>query len=89
MDGSIQYTFPTEDGGSRSFAFDELFRGYGAGETPNPDVLCNEAIKFGLFMDEAKKYQVLPIDDSYGPIIDPAFVWQHSKGAESKCSDAQ
>lgn len=33
----------------------ELFRGYAAGETPNPDVLCNEAIKFGLFFDEAKK----------------------------------
>ncbi len=33
----------------------QLFRGYAAGETPNPDVLCNEAIKFGLFLDEAKK----------------------------------
>jgi len=33
----------------------ELFRGYGAGETPNPDVLCNEAIKFGLFFQEAMK----------------------------------
>ncbi|MFZ2804242.1 MAG: tRNA 2-thiouridine(34) synthase MnmA [Patescibacteria group bacterium] len=33
----------------------ELFRGYGAGQTPNPDVLCNEAIKFGLFLDEAKR----------------------------------
>ena len=33
----------------------ELFRGYAEGETPNPDVLCNEAIKFGLFLDEAKK----------------------------------
>jgi tRNA-uridine 2-sulfurtransferase len=33
----------------------ELFRGYEAGETPNPDVLCNEAIKFGLFFDEAVK----------------------------------
>jgi len=32
---------------------DELFRGYEAGETPNPDVLCNEVIKFGLFADEA------------------------------------
>lgn len=33
----------------------ELFRGYASGETPNPDVLCNEAIKFGLFFDEAMK----------------------------------
>jgi tRNA-specific 2-thiouridylase len=34
---------------------DELFKGYEAGETPNPDVLCNEYIKFGLFAEEASK----------------------------------
>ena len=39
----------------RARVIDELFRGYEAGETPNPDVLCNEAIKFGLFLEEAKK----------------------------------
>ena len=39
----------------RKAVVDELFRGYGAGETPNPDVLCNEFIKFGLFADEAKR----------------------------------
>lgn len=31
----------------------------------------------------------IPINDSYGPIIDPAFVWQHAKGAKNKGSDAQ
>jgi tRNA-specific 2-thiouridylase len=39
----------------RKAVVDELFRGYEAGETPNPDVLCNEFIKFGLFADEAKR----------------------------------
>ena len=39
----------------RRAVIDELFRGYSAGETPNPDVLCNEFIKFGLFFDEADR----------------------------------
>jgi len=34
----------------------EFFDQYEAGETPNPDVLCNQVIKFGLFFDEAKKH---------------------------------
>ncbi len=33
----------------------ELFSGYASGSTPNPDVLCNEYIKFGLFFEEAKR----------------------------------
>lgn len=32
-----------------------LFREYGAGRTPNPDIVCNSAIKFPLFWREAKK----------------------------------
>lgn len=47
-------TFDFEDA-YRKAVVDDLFRGYEAGETPNPDVLCNEFIKFGLFADEGKR----------------------------------
>ena len=30
-----------------------FFAEYKAGRTPNPDVLCNEKIKFGVFLDKA------------------------------------
>jgi tRNA-specific 2-thiouridylase len=32
-----------------------LFREYRKGRTPNPDVLCNTFIKFGVWLDEAKR----------------------------------
>ena len=33
--------------------FAEFLREYGAGRTPNPDVLCNAEIKFKAFLDHA------------------------------------
>jgi len=47
----LTFDFETE---YRERIVEDLFRGYAAGETPNPDVLCNEYIKFGLFAEEAK-----------------------------------
>ena len=35
---------------------DEMIREYQAGRTPNPDVLCNKVIKFGVFESFAKKH---------------------------------
>src|SRR3989344_4310977 len=32
-----------------------FFSEYAAGRTPNPDVMCNKEIKFGLFLEEAQK----------------------------------
>lgn len=35
---------------------DKMLAEYKAGRTPNPDVLCNKEIKFGIFWDFAKKH---------------------------------
>ncbi|OIO50588.1 MAG: tRNA 2-thiouridine(34) synthase MnmA [Candidatus Brennerbacteria bacterium CG11_big_fil_rev_8_21_14_0_20_43_10] len=37
----------------RGKVFDYFVRGYRKGETPNPDVMCNKEIKFGLFLKKA------------------------------------
>lgn len=37
----------------RERVFDYMMREYAAGRTPNPDVLCNSEIKFGLFLEKA------------------------------------
>ncbi|MBN1916103.1 tRNA 2-thiouridine(34) synthase MnmA [Candidatus Dojkabacteria bacterium] len=48
----------------RSFNFEKeyrqkvveyFFREYEAGRTPNPDVMCNKEIKFGLFLEKSQK----------------------------------
>ncbi|RFC48620.1 MAG: tRNA-specific 2-thiouridylase [Verrucomicrobia bacterium] len=37
----------------RERVVDSLLRGYTEGVTPNPDVLCNREMKFGVFLDHA------------------------------------
>ena len=48
----------------RSFNFEKeyrekvieyFFREYAAGRTPNPDIMCNKEIKFGLFLEKASE----------------------------------
>ncbi len=39
----------------RDRVFDYFLNEYRAGRTPNPDVLCNREIKFGVFRDYAKR----------------------------------
>ena len=38
----------------RECVFDYMVREYASGRTPNPDVLCNSEIKFGVFMEKAR-----------------------------------
>lgn len=39
----------------RARVIEYFFREYKAGRTPNPDVLCNKEIKFGIFLERALK----------------------------------
>lgn len=39
----------------RERVVDYLIRGYASGGTPNPDVMCNREIKFGVFLDLARR----------------------------------
>ncbi|MFK7888614.1 MAG: tRNA 2-thiouridine(34) synthase MnmA [Gammaproteobacteria bacterium] len=39
----------------RSRVFDYFLEEYSAGRTPNPDVLCNREIKFGVFLNYAQR----------------------------------
>jgi tRNA-specific 2-thiouridylase len=41
--------------GYRERVFEYMIREYADGKTPNPDVMCNREIKFGLLLDKAKE----------------------------------
>jgi len=39
----------------KKFVLDYMYKEYSAGRTPNPDVLCNRFVKFGVWLERAKK----------------------------------
>ncbi len=39
----------------KKFVSDYMYKEYSAGRTPNPDVLCNKFVKFGVWLEKAKK----------------------------------
>jgi tRNA-specific 2-thiouridylase len=39
----------------KKWVMDYMFREYKKGRTPNPDILCNKYIKFGVWLDKAKE----------------------------------
>lgn len=51
----IKFKFLNFEQDYRLKVIDNFYAEYKAGRTPNPDVLCNKEIKFGLFLDWALK----------------------------------
>lgn len=49
----IKFTFLNFEREYRSKVIDYFYSEYKKGNTPNPDVMCNKEIKFGIFMDWA------------------------------------
>jgi tRNA-specific 2-thiouridylase len=47
LDASIEY---------KKYVIDYLLHEYGEGRTPNPDIMCNREVKFGVFYEFAKKH---------------------------------
>ncbi|MFA6427450.1 MAG: tRNA 2-thiouridine(34) synthase MnmA [Candidatus Magasanikbacteria bacterium] len=39
----------------REMVLDYMYKEYNVGRTPNPDVMCNKFIKFGVWLDKAKE----------------------------------
>lgn len=67
----------------KKWVMDYMFEEYEKGRTPNPDVLCNKFIKFGVWLDKAKELgfdflatghyaQLWP--DPQGPPINPPLI---------------
>tara|TARA_Y100000310_G_scaffold107997_1_gene106466 strand:+ start:404 stop:1522 length:1119 start_codon:yes stop_codon:yes gene_type:complete len=40
----------------KKYVINEMFKDYKRGVTPNPDILCNETVKFPFLLKEAKKF---------------------------------
>lgn len=51
----------------RTRVVDYLLRGYSSGVTPNPDVMCNREIKFGVFLEFAR-------DQGFGAVATGHYV---------------
>ncbi|MEK7602254.1 MAG: tRNA 2-thiouridine(34) synthase MnmA [Patescibacteria group bacterium] len=47
LDASTEY---------KKFVIDYLLSEYGKGRTPNPDIMCNREVKFGVFYEFAKRH---------------------------------
>ena len=62
---------------------DYMVRSYEEGETPNPDVMCNQSVKFGAFLHWAKKQGFEAIATGhYAQVINGAEGYELHKGLD-------
>ena len=62
---------------------DIFFQEYARGRTPNPDVLCNQEIKFGLFLNWARKAGAHSVASGhYARIVHSDGLFQLKKGVD-------
>ena len=67
----------------REQVFDEFLAEYRRGRTPNPDVLCNREIKFGVFADYARRLGAGKIATGhYARVRQYGDHWQLLKGVD-------
>ena len=66
----------------RDQVFTDFLAEYQSGRTPNPDVLCNREIKFGVFLDYARRLGADMIATGHYARIDPGPPLQLKKGAD-------
>ncbi len=66
----------------RKQVFAEFLDEYSRGRTPNPDVLCNREIKFGVFLDHARRLGADLIATGHYARIDPGPPTRLLKGLD-------
>jgi tRNA-specific 2-thiouridylase len=67
----------------RQQVFDDCLREFAAGRTPNPDILCNQHIKFKAFLDYALRLGAdLVATGHYARAVQDGNGWQLCKGRD-------
>lgn len=66
----------------KKHVFEYFLNEYRAGRTPNPDVICNKEIKFGIFLDKARKLGFDSIATGHYARIQKIKTWQLLRGVD-------
>lgn len=67
---------------------DFMIREYRAGRTPNPDVMCNREVKFGGFLNWAKKNDGVVATGHYAQVLNPPLLRGGAERAVRRIGEA-